>query len=190
MRPLRDQIGRGRRTQGRLLGGTAVAVAALGALVYWPARARSAELGRAASDAEVELAANEARAVDLPGVAAEVNRLRDDLRLFRKLPAQMPLYDFLDEASGRAQAMALRDFSCTRHPSAAGAAGAQYQELPVRLEFEGDFANAFAFLRGIEALPQMMRTKSLHVERLAGPDADPGQIRCAATISLYWREPE
>ena len=63
---------------------------------------------------------------------------------------------------------------------------AQYMELPVRLEIEGDFTGFYTFLLEVERLPRITQMPVMTLEKLDGDDEAEGAMIAKITLSSFF----
>ena len=183
MPSLKTQIHWFTRIQQALAGAVVVTGIVFYALVYRPETGRLQTLAGRISEKENQLTTAQSQARVAQLVQADINRLKEKLADFKKLPAnpgdlgqfqidmaQLARRDNLNGWSVSSPGMPKRD--------------EQYYELPISLKFAGDFMDVFSFLRQMEDLSRLTRVKSLSIQ---GNGAD-GQVQVELLMSLYYSE--
>jgi Tfp pilus assembly protein PilO len=186
MRTLQSQIGWCAKAQ-LILGASLLLVcAAYYPLVHRPAAQRSSDLQMQMDTKQRELRANQSRNQVRRVVERKVADLRSRLvRFDRKLPKQQELDQFLRELTRLSQQSALRgwesSYQVPKHRQL-------LIELPIELTFEGDFLNAFSFLRQMEQMERLTRVRSLSVRSAKGAKGEPGQVAVELAMSIFFLE--
>ena len=175
----------------RLQKGLAVAAGGAAVLflisVYLPASTRLADLRRRISSDLDLLDSGEARAARLPEVDAASDALERSLAQFKPLPAEAGVTDFIGLVTDLAARLRLRDVNLEPGEPVPDAALAR---LPVKLSFGGDFADAFEFVRQLEALPRPLRVREFVARAPPGGAAvaaGRGEVAVSLTVNLYYR---
>jgi Tfp pilus assembly protein PilO len=149
-------------------------------LAYRPILSRQVELNACIQERTRELDASRQQTRILPDVASEVERLRARLERSRKrIPAQLELPQFIKDVTQLSQQSRLAKFSFK--PGAA-ARGGVVSELPIQLNFEGDFVNVFSFLRNSEEMPRLTRVRGVNIK---SRDKS-GQVQVTLTMNIYF----
>ena len=60
----------------------------------------------------------------------------------------------------------------------------QVRELPIKLQFEGDFTSVYAFLRNVEEMPRMTRVRGMQIKS-RDRDAS-GQVQVQLAMNIYF----
>jgi Tfp pilus assembly protein PilO len=180
-RLLQDQIGWCARLQ-RIMTALMIASAAMFYFVlYRPATARLAALGAATANDRDRLAADTLQARNLPGLQAEVYRLKIELEQSdKKLPRDKDLVSFMREITAVSQQSAVKKFFCQ---PGAEANGDLVSALPITMTFEGDFFSVFAFLRQAEEMERLTRIKSLTITSKSARD---GLVDVKMAMNIYY----
>ena len=121
-----------------------------------------------------------ARYVDLD---AEIDRLRSTIELIeQKLPQGREEYQVVRNISDLALShnLTVRSIKPDKVVSAA-----QYMELPVRLEIEGDFDGFYAFLLEVERLPRITQMPLMQLQKLDGGEEE-GMMEAEITLSIFF----
>jgi len=121
-----------------------------------------------------------ARYIDLDG---EIERLRSTIELIeQKLPKDREEYEVIRNISNLAIShnLSVRSIKPDKVVSAA-----QYLELPVRLEIEGDFDGFYAFLLEVERLPRITQMPLMQLNKLTDADEE-GMMEAEITLSIFF----
>lgn len=122
-----------------------------------------------------------ARYIDLDG---EIDRLKTTIELIeQKLPQGREEYAVVRNITDLAlsHGLTIRSIKPDKVVSAA-----QYMELPVRLEIEGDFNGFYAFLLEVERLPRITQLPIMRLTKLEeGNDAE-GSMVAEITLSIFF----
>jgi Tfp pilus assembly protein PilO len=154
-------------------------LAAFYALGYRPQLARLRQLQQEIAQSQYELRQSEDRTRSLPTVAADVKQLRQQLSESRQLPPQQELPQFLKDIAGIGQDCSLHAFSFKQGMPAHGDL---YCELPITLSFDGDFVDAFNFLRRAETMPRLVRVRELNIR---AKDSASGRVDVQLSMNVY-----
>jgi Tfp pilus assembly protein PilO len=150
---------------------------------YRPEHTLLRERRAAIESKRVELEANGTRASNLHMVKLEVDNLRARLERFnKKLPKQQDLGQFIRDITTVSQQSSLRKL--TVQPGAPKRT-ALYTEMPISLNFEGDFNSVFNFLRQTEDMQRLTRVNNLSVKTT---DAKLGQVEVQVSMNIYFSE--
>ena len=60
----------------------------------------------------------------------------------------------------------------------------QVRELPIKLQFEGDFTNVYAFLRNVEEMPRMTRVRGMQIK--ARDRETSGHVQVQLAMNIYF----
>jgi Tfp pilus assembly protein PilO len=147
---------------------------------YRPQMARLHQLQAEIGRSQYELQDSQFRTRTLPIVASDVKRLRQQLDASRKLPSPQELPQFLKDITQLGAQFSLHPFTFKQGlPSH----GELFSELPVTLSFEGDFMDAFNFLRCTEQMQRLIRVRDLNVK---SKDAQSGRVEVQLSINIYF----
>ena len=183
MRSLQTQLAWCVKAQWGLGIGLVVILAAFYFVGYRPQHAKLKERKAQIQQKQQEMDAANTRVANLPAVAIEVEKLRTKLERFnKKLPKQQDLGQFIRDITTLSQQSSLKKL--TVQPGAPKRTPL-YCELPVLLNFEGDFLNVFSFLRQTEDMQRLTRVNSLTVET---KDAKHGQVEVQVSMNIYFSE--
>jgi Tfp pilus assembly protein PilO len=183
MRTLQSQMTGMRRVQYILAGVALVAAVGVYAMGIRPVSRRLADLEAQRVQRQEMLDQSESRASNLPKVALEVDRLRMKLERFdKRLPRQQELGPFIREITQLSQQSQLRKL--TLQPSVPRTSDL-YAELPISMNFEGDFMSVFAFLKQTEEMQRLTRVKNIIIRN---KDAKLGQVEVQMSMNIYFSE--
>lgn len=151
-------------------------------LCAWPALRRLAELNRQVQDRRTGLATAEPQLLEAASLTRQVQQLRARL--------ETPEYRLLSaDTESRAAELARlsRQARLQRVTVQPGIPTHREQvwQLPVLLNFEGDFLNVFAFLRDAEHMPGVTRITFLHIH---ATNPYTGQVEVQSSVDAYWAQ--
>jgi type IV pilus assembly protein PilO len=150
---------------------------------YRPANQRLNNLRAEIAARSGRLETNQSRAVNLPILAAEVATLEAKLQKNnKKLPKTLELGEFIGQMTLNSQQCNLRKLV---HQPGAVRRLELYSEIPITMNFEGDFSSVFSFLREMEAMPRLTRVKSLNIRT---KDAKLGVVDVNMAMNIYFSE--
>jgi type IV pilus assembly protein PilO len=152
-------------------------------MVYRPQIRRLAELQTAWETEHLSLKSNQTEAQRLPAVAREVESLRQKLDRFdKRLPKQEELGSFMKDVTNYQQQVNLKKMTWgrgePRHTEL-------FAELPLTLNFEGDYLSVMNFLRQTEDMPRLTRVRSM---MLKSKDDRPGYVDVQLSMNIYYAE--
>ena len=166
-----------------VLGGTIVALAVgFYALGFRPLTHRLATLRFQIQQRQRDVVAGRNETKVLPDIAGEVQRLEARLdRSHKSIPAQQELPQFIKDITQLSQQANLKKF---KYEPGVPTRGAQVRELPIKLQFEGDFTNVYAFLRNLEEMPRMTRVRGMQIR---AKDRDKsGVVQVHLSMNIYF----
>jgi Tfp pilus assembly protein PilO len=179
MRTLQTQIKWCARAQWAIAIVLLLIVAAFYFLGYRPMSARLNLLTEQILQRQRDLMAGRMETKVLPDVAGEVKRLRERLeRSHKSIPAQQELPEFIRSVTQLSQQSSLKKFS---YKPGVPTRGELVSELPIQLNFDGDFVNVFAFLRNTEEMPRLTRVRGMTVKCRDKS----GQVQVQLSMSIY-----
>jgi len=150
---------------------------------YRPANQRLLLLRQEIANRSKRLETNQSQAVKLPILAAEVAKLEAKLRTNnKKLPKTAELGEFIGDLTRASQQCSLRKLV---HQPGTVRRLELYGEIPITMNFEGDFNNVFNFLRQMEEMPRLTRVKSLTVKC---KDPKLGHVDVNMAMNIYFSE--
>ena len=130
-----------------------------------------------------QLQANQTQASLLPQVQVQVEQLRKKLADFGKaMPKQPDLGQFIREVTQLSQRAALRKVSV--QPGVPRRCEL-FCELPITLQFEGEFMSVFAFLQQAEDMQRLTRIHGLSIK---SKDLTHGQVEVQLSMNIYFAE--
>ena len=181
MSKLHDQIDHLRRQERRILIATAGALAAVGLLGYWPARAKLNDVKQQTLLAEQELAENKTLNVKLPRDVQRVKDAKANLDYYRQreLPDDPQTNSFIAAAEALETKLSIEVEWSQGRERAQGT----YGEQDVELQVSGDFMNVYSFMRQLEDMSRLLRVSSLNL--VTGRQE--GQVEARLTVTLYHR---
>ncbi len=148
-----------------------------------PAWSRQRQLRTDIESASHILDTNQSRATNLPILMLEVSRLKGKLDRFnKKLPKTAELGEFIRDLTQYSQQNSLRKLV---HQPGAIRRLELYGELPITMNFEGDFNSVFTFLRQMEDMSRLARVKTLTI-RCRDPKL--GGVDVSMAVNVYFSE--
>lgn len=183
MRSLKSQIVRYGRVQWTLAFALALGLTAFYAVGYRPTTRQLDGLTLEIQTKQRDLAQTRFRVRDLPILAAQVQQLEGQVQFFdRQLPREPSLDRFIKDITGVSQELALRDW---KFSPGAPVRAENHVEMPIAMQFTGDFLSASAFVRRIEDLQRLTRVKKLNIRT---KDSRSGQVEVDMSVSIYFSE--
>jgi Tfp pilus assembly protein PilO len=161
----------------------ALMVALLGSFFLFGYRPQTAALRRLQTEIgqqQYELRESQAKTRILPAVAVDVINLRQQLDASKKLPAQQELPQFLKDVAALGQQCSLHPFSFKQ---GVPTHGDLFSELPINLSFEGDYVDAFNFLRRVECMQRLTRIRNMSIKT---KDGQSGRIEVQLSMNIYF----
>ncbi len=158
------------------------------AMAFYFAGIRPAQNDRAtivASIAEQNRQLNEgrARAQNLPVIEAEVEQLRSRLERFdKKLPKKPDMDQFMREITRVSEASSLKKVSVQ---PGSPKRSELFSEMPIALNFTGEFPNVVKFLERTEDMQRLTRVRSLGIKTR---DAQNGTVEVDVSMSIYFAD--
>ena len=184
MRSLQSQGDWCNRAQWVLGVSLAVLVMFFYVFTYRPNSQRLTDLHMNISNQRRDLNANKARVQILPEVIGAVEEMRMRLEKFdKKLPKQPDLGPFINDITELSHQASLRRVEV--NPGVPQRSDS-YAEWPISLKFEGDFINAFSFLRRAEAMQRLTRVKNLKVR--STDTGKSGNVQVELSMNIYFSE--
>ncbi|MDP9175447.1 MAG: type 4a pilus biogenesis protein PilO [Planctomycetota bacterium] len=183
MPSLKTQIGYCSRAQ-LALGAVLLVVLAIFLLAgYRPQTARLQQLNQDMNETEKELEVSQAQAAHLPGVTADLARLKAQLADFQHLPNNPELGEFTSQITELSRKTGLSKIELDLNGSSVHTDA--YGQRGVELKFDGDFMHVFAFLRQAEAMSRLTRISSIEI---SGADLKSGSVHVDVKMDLYFAE--
>jgi Tfp pilus assembly protein PilO len=150
---------------------------------YVPAKHRLDALHGQIDTKTREVEDNQNKARNLPLLALEVQELESRVRDYdRQFPKQADLGDFIKDITRVSQQLALRDW---KYQPGAPKRGDSYFELPIQMNFQGDFLNVYAFLSEVEHLQRLTRVRKLAIR---AKDLKSGLVEVEIGLNIYFSE--
>jgi len=183
MQSLNNQIKWVRRLGMGLSIGLGVAVLLFVFAGFLPARRRLEALEGQIQSKTREVEENQNKARNLPLLALEVQELETRVRDYdRQFPKQADLGDFIKDIKRVSQQLALRDF---KYSPLSPRRGDSYFELPIQMNFQGDFLNVYSFLSEVEHLQRLTRVRKLAIK---SKDIKSGLVEVEIGLNIYFSE--
>ena len=183
MRSLQSNLVRLRRLQWVLAGVTVMGLAAFYVGVFRPQAARLEGLTLQIQQKRRDLEGSTDKTKKLPILMGQVRDLDVRVQHFeRQFPRQPALDLFIRDITDISQRMNLREW---RYQPGAPKRGEAFQELPIQMQFTGDFLNVASFLREVENMPRLTRVKKLSVK---SRDSKSGLVEVELGMNIYFSE--
>ncbi len=180
MGTLQNQIRWCARAQWTMTVATLALAAAFYLLGYRPLTHRLHALHAQIDECERDLMESRLQTKILPDVAGEVEKLRARLeRSHKSIPPQQELPQFIRDVTQLSQQAALRPFS---YKPGVPARGELVNELPITLNFAGDFVNVYTFLRNTEEMPRLARVRGISIRA----KDKTGQVNVQLSMNIYF----
>lgn len=113
----------------------------------------------------------------------EIERLKTAIELIeQKLPAGKETYVVVNRISELAMA---NDLTVNSIKPDKVVSAAQYAELPIRLEIEGDFDGFYVFLQEVERLPRITQLPVMELKKLKENEQE-GRMSAEITLSIFF----
>ena len=147
---------------------------------YAPQIARLHQLQTQIAQSQFELRQNQMKTRELPAVAIDVKNLRQQLDASKQLPPLQELPQFLKDVAALGQQCSLHPFSFKQGiPSR----GDLFCQLPIVLTFDGDYLDAFNFLRHTEQMQRLTRIRDMSIKT---KDSQTGQVDVQVSMNIYF----
>ena len=181
--PLRNQVIWCERILYILAGGAALVLLAFYVLGYVPTTRRLEALQLQIQAKQREVQGNMDRSRTLPNLAKEVQSLEDRVRMYaRQFPRNPDLGNFIHDLTGISQRLSLGEWKLApKTPKR----GESYFELPIMMQFEGEFINAKNFLHEVENMQRLTRVQKL---QLKAKDLKSGVVQVEVETNIYFSE--
>jgi len=135
------------------------------------------------SDQRLQLNEGRARAQNLPLIEAEVEQLRTRLERFdKKLPKKPDMDQFMREITRVSEQASLKKVSV--QPGSPKRSDL-FSEMPIALNFTGDFPSVVNFLSQTEEMQRLTRVRSLAIK---SRDAQNGTVEVDVSMSIYFAD--
>ncbi len=133
---------------------------------------------------QVKLEGLEAATRRIPDLGKEIDRLSTAINVIeQKLPDERRIDEVLKQVWELATKQRLTPKSVrTDKPMAT----LQYSELPIQMEIIGDFDGFYSFLLELEKLPRIMQLPKMKLTKLAGKEAEQGQMKAEVILSVFF----
>jgi Tfp pilus assembly protein PilO len=130
-----------------------------------------------------ELEQNQDRAKTLPILAFQVQKLAGEVQAYdRQFPKQPDLGRLIKDITQISQQLALQEW---KYQPGAPKKGQAFFELPIQMNFSGDFLNVASFLRQVEDMQRLTRVRKL---QLKTRDGKAGTVDVDLTMNVYFSE--
>lgn len=183
MGSLQSQIGWCTRLQWILGLGLVVAAGAFYLAGYRPMNNRLETLRLQMQSKQRELAANQNRARNLPILAAQVREMQGRVEMYdRQFPKNPQLGEFLRDLSQISQQLSLGEW---KYQHGMPKRNEGYSEMPIGMNFQGDYLNVASFLRQVEDLQRKTRIKKLNIK---SRNEKTGTVDVELTMNIYYSE--
>ncbi len=174
------------RRQKHLAAAAIVGVVAFVAIFYLPSMSTLSTLHERIVTHAQQLQSDRERGRNLPALRETADRLERELAAFKPLPRGDGLNQLLQETGSLARQLRLRGFrSEPQQPTVNGPLGV----LPVRLTFDGNFENAYSFIRRCEELSRPVRVLDLTVRQKPGEQGGaprPGEVSVEMVLNVFY----
>ena len=130
-----------------------------------------------------ELATSKDRVADLPLLLGEVGKLDRKVADYeRQFPRQLELGQFIKDLTRLCQQVSLKDW---KYQPGAPRRNESLHEMPIVMQFNGDFVSAASILQQVETLQRLTRVKRLKMKQ---KEAQEGVVEVEASVSIYFAE--
>jgi Tfp pilus assembly protein PilO len=151
-------------------------------VLHQPAADRLAEVNERIIAMRSELTAVKAQARDLPTIERDVERLRQHVDASHRLPQHQEWGPFIRELTAFGEETSLSKF--TVQPGVLRKQDV-LSEMPVAVNFEGDYVSACSFLRRVEEMTRLTSTNGLTVHVV---DSTVGRVEVQLSMNLYFAD--
>ncbi len=183
MRSLQSQLSTCNRLQRIVSVAVCIGLVAFYVAGYRPTSQRLAVLNQQIASRQRDLDTTSSRLRNLPILAAQVQHLETQVQSFdHQLPRQPTLDRFIKDITDVSRELNLRDW---RFSPCAPVRGEGYFELPIQMQFSGDYGSAAAFVRRVEDLRRLTRVKKL---TFRGKTPRNGIVDVDLVLSIYFSE--
>ena len=100
----------------------------------------------------------------------------------RQFPKQADLGDFIKDMTRVSQQLALHEW---KYQPAAPKRGDAYFELPIQMNFQGEFLNVYSFLTEVEHLARLTRIRKVAIK---AKDFRTGLVEVEIGLNIYFSE--
>lgn len=183
MQNLQTQIGRYKTMQSCMAGLAVLMICGFYFACIRPAQNQQAAIASLIASKKTELVVGQARAANLPAVKAEVDQLKGRLERFdKKLPKKPDMDLFMREITHVSEQASLK--KVTVQPGTPKRSDL-FSEMPIALNFTGDFNSVVAFLKQTEEMQRLTRVRSLNIKT---KDAQQGNVEVDVSMSIYFAD--
>ena len=183
MRSLSAQITWCRRLQWGLSLGVALGAVIFLFAGYLPAKHRLDALHMQIQSTTREVEEKQNKAQHLPLLALEVQELESRVRDYdRQFPKQDDLGDFIKDITRVSRQLALGDW---KYAPVVPKRGDGYFELPIQMNFVGEFVNVYSFLTEVEHLQRLTRVRRVAIKT---KDFKSGMVEVEIGLNIYFSE--
>jgi len=183
MTSLKSQARRCTRVRACLVSVLALMAGGFYLLGYRPADHQLQQLTKQMQEKQLALQSDRERAGHLSKVQLDVENLKLRLERYdKRLPKQQELGQFMRDITQLSQQSTLRKLTVQpgvpkRHQL--------FNELPISLNFEGDFLSVFAFLKETEGMQRLTRVNTINVKCR---DTKLGTVEVQLSMNIYFSE--
>ena len=118
---------------------------------------------------------------DLAHIAMQVKTLQTKLERFdRQLPRTQDIGQFIKDINALSNKASLKQVD--RFEPGVPTRNGYYIELPIKMNFEGDFMSIFTFLKQSEQMQRLTRIKSVSI---SCKDSKQGSVNVKLTMNIY-----
>jgi Tfp pilus assembly protein PilO len=151
-------------------------------LLARPASNELSDLRTRLAVARMALVSTKAALADLPRVERDVEEARRRAESARALPRHQDLGQFIRDITAFGEEASLSKL--TVQPGVPRARD-MVSEIPVSLNFEGEFLGVYAFLRRAEAMPRLTAMRGLSIQSV---DATAGRVEVQLSMALFFTD--
>lgn len=183
---LQNQIVWYRRAQWGMTGAMLLGAVLFFTVWYHPATEQLATLNDQIIEKRHQLEAAQAKAGEFAQLGIAVEKKKKNLQQYnKKLPKQSEMAAFITDITNVCRQTAVREFKYTP-------VGVKkldpIVELPINMNFEGNFLNVFQFLRQAEEMERLTRVQSLKVTSHNPGKPEEGMVDVQMQMSIYYEE--
>ncbi len=183
MQTLQNQIGRYHTLQGCMAALAVLMVISAYLVGIRPTQKQQAVVAALIDAKKAELTRGQARAQLLPAVKAEVDQLKDRLERFdKKLPKKPDMDQFMRDITHVSEQASLK--KVTVQPGTPKRSDL-FSEMPISLNFTGEFPAVVTFLRQTEEMQRLTRVRSLSIKT---KDPLQGSVEVEVSMSIYFAD--
>jgi Tfp pilus assembly protein PilO len=152
-------------------------------LLTRPAEAQLSDVRRRLEHSKMAARAARSSLKELPRVERDVEEARRRLESSRALPQHQDLGQFIRDVTAFGEEASLSKL--TVQPGVPRRAGELVSEIPVSLNFEGDFLGVYSFLRRAEAMPRLTAMRALSIRSV---DPMAGRVEVQLSVALFFTD--